>query len=277
MENNIFILLEFLRADGSIVINKKMARAIGINATIIYSELISKFLYFSDKEELTREGYFFNTVEDLRKDTCLSRDPQLEGIKKLIKLKLIDKKIKGMPSKRYFKISTDKRAFDTLKALLLKGASRCPKNGQLIVRKTDTNNTNLNNTKSKQEQEPPAENKLLRKKLESLNFSDPEINVLLEVHTPEQIKNKLKVLENRQGIRNPKLYFIKILKEDYPSKDVPVISDNGNNGDRSEDTNIMEWKPAKDSLTLEERKKVRKRIAKKAGEAAKKLKKGILV
>ncbi|MBA7489818.1 hypothetical protein ES702_00352 [subsurface metagenome] len=277
MENNILILLEFLRADGSIVINKKMARAIGINATIIYSELISKYLYFSDKEELNREGYFFNTVEDLEKDTCLSRDPQLEAIKKLMKLKLIDKKIKGVPPKRYFKILTNKGAFDTLKVLLLKGASNCQKNGQLIVRKTDNpiNNTKANNTKSKQE--PPAKNESLRKELKSLNFNDQEIGDLLVSNTSDQIGEKLRILKSRQGIRNPKLYFIKILKEDYPSKDMPVISDNGNNGDHSEDTNILRWKPVKDSLTLQERKRVRERIAKKAGEAAKKLRRGILV
>jgi len=111
----------------------------------------------------------------------------------------------------------------------------------------------------------------------SVFFSDPEINKLLKEHTPEQIKDKLKVLKNRPGIRNPKLYFIKILKEDYPSKDVPVINDNGNNRDRPGDTNILNWVPAKDPLTPEARIKVNEGIAIKAGELAKKLKKGIFV
>ena len=175
----------------------------------------------------------------------------------------------------------DKRAFNALKALLYKGASNSQKISLLKVKKMDNpiNNTKANNTKaSKQDQkEPPANNELLRKELKSLNFSDPEINKLLKEHTPEQIKDKLKVLENRPGIRNPKLYFIKILKEDYPSKDVPVINDNGNNRDRPGDTNILNWVPAKDPLTPEARIKVNEGIAIKAGELAKKLKKGIFV
>ena len=36
-------MLELLRSDGSIIINKNLSHAIGVEETILFSELISKF------------------------------------------------------------------------------------------------------------------------------------------------------------------------------------------------------------------------------------------
>ena len=136
-------------------------------------------------------------------------------------------------------------------------------------------NPQLHNTKTTKADIKELDlNKPLRKELEDLDFSDQEIDVLLEIHTPNQIKEKLKALEHRKDIRTPKAYLIKILKADYPNRDIPVISDNGNNGDHSEDFNILKYKPVKDDRTLEEIKKDREKIAKLAGEAAKKMRRG---
>ena len=82
MEKELYLLFELLRNDGSIVINKKLAKGIGLHQAIMYSELISKYLYFSKRGEL-KEGYFFNTVENMEQDTCLSDYQQRESISKL--------------------------------------------------------------------------------------------------------------------------------------------------------------------------------------------------
>lgn len=118
----------------------------------------------------------------------------------------------------------------------------------------------------------PAKNGSLRKELEKLNFSDPEIEGLLKAHTPEQIENKLKALEKRRDIRIPKMYLMKMLKIDYPSKNTPVNNDNGNNGDDS-DYLYPKWKPKKDGRTPEELKRDRLRIAKLARIAKEELRK----
>ena len=118
---------------------------------------------------------------------------------------------------------------------------------------------------------PPAKNKLLRKELEELNFSDQEIERLLKAYTSEQIKNRLKALENRRDIRVPKMYLMKMLKDDYPSKNTPVISGNGGNGDDS-DYLYPRWKPKKDGRTPEELKRDRLKIAELAGREFRKLK-----
>ncbi|MBA7572391.1 hypothetical protein ES695_06645 [Candidatus Atribacteria bacterium 1244-E10-H5-B2] len=117
---------------------------------------------------------------------------------------------------------------------------------------------------------PPAKNKLLRKELEELNFSDQEIERLFKAYTPEQIKNRLKALKNRKNIRVPKVYFLKMLKADYPSKNTPVISDNGGNGDSSDDF-YPRYIPKKDDRTPEKLKRDRLKIAELAGKEFRKL------
>jgi len=260
-------------SSGSLVTNKELARSIGLHPAIMFCELLSKEDYFEERGEL-KEGWFFNTIENMEKDTFLSEYQQRETINILQKLGLIDYKLKGMPAMRYFKINGDK-----LYELLELGNSEkltnsqretnklTPRNSRTYPKKLKGNNTNLNNTKSKQ----LAEFESLKKELEDINFSKPEIDVLLEMNTPEQIKEKLKVLENRKDIRIPKAYFIKILKADYPSKDTPVISDNGNNGNHSNDYIYQKWVVKKDPLTPEERKKNNERIIELAGEVRKKL------
>lgn len=107
-------ILNLLRSDGSIIINKELARKIGIDATIVYSELISKYLYFYNKGTLI-DGYFYCTIENLEKDTTLTKYQQSQSIKILKQLNLIDVQYKGLPKIRYFKIiENEKMIFDLL-------------------------------------------------------------------------------------------------------------------------------------------------------------------
>lgn len=149
MEKELYLLFELLRNDGSIVINKKLAKGIGLHQAIMYSELISKYLYFSKRGEL-KEGYFFNTVENMEQDTCLSDYQQRESIAKLKDLGLIDYKVKGIPPKRYFKIIVSEKVSKMLNALFSKDRALridSQKTEELILKKLQGNNTNLNNTK----------------------------------------------------------------------------------------------------------------------------------
>ncbi len=103
MKKNRYIY-ELLRADGSIIVNKRLAQAIGLNEAVIFSELVSRYLYFLDRDKLTPDGYFFNTVEDLQEGTTIKEWEQRKCIKKLVELGLIKIKIMGVPAKRHFKL-----------------------------------------------------------------------------------------------------------------------------------------------------------------------------
>jgi len=111
-------IYDLLRADGSIVINKNLIFSIGLHESIIYAELVSRFSYFSDRGNLTEDGYFYNTISDLQSGTGLGEKPQRVAIKNLETLGLIDIDRRGMPPKRHFAILDNEQL---LKDLLAKG------------------------------------------------------------------------------------------------------------------------------------------------------------
>jgi hypothetical protein len=147
---------DLLRSDGSIVINKRLAKSIGLHEAILYAELLSRHNYFLIKEKLTEDGFFYNTVEDLEYGTTLSEKQQRNAIKKLISIGLIEYKVQGLPAKRYFKIIEDEQIL--IKYIKnnpeSKEQSKNGKNGgttkvkmaELDRQKWRTNNTNINNT-----------------------------------------------------------------------------------------------------------------------------------
>jgi len=98
------ILRDLLRGDGFIHVSKALIFAIGNDAALIYSELLSRHGYFETRGMLTGDGYFFNTIEDLYGGTGLSVFQQRKGIGVLQKVGLIDMEVRGIPPKRYFKI-----------------------------------------------------------------------------------------------------------------------------------------------------------------------------
>lgn len=136
-------ILQVLRSNGSIIINKNLARNIGINETILYSELASKYLYFKNKDQLTEDGYFFNTIDNMEFDSCLSEGQQRRALIKLINIGLIKLKYTGIPKKRYFKIVDDMTLLNQLLS---------QNNSYIDVKTTDKEITKLsalyNNTKS---------------------------------------------------------------------------------------------------------------------------------
>ncbi|MBW9157812.1 hypothetical protein G9F71_013635 [Clostridium sp. FP2] len=104
---NINPVFELLRNDGSIIINKALIHRLGLHEAIIYTELVSRYAYFSKESMLTEDGYFYNTVDDLQLATGLGEKAQNTAIKNLMTLGIIDKKLKGTPARRHFKISDD--------------------------------------------------------------------------------------------------------------------------------------------------------------------------
>lgn len=137
-------VIDLLRSDGSIIVNKRLAHSIGIESAIMFSELISKKIYFENKNQLTKDGYFFNTVENMKEDTTLSKYQQSKAIKKLVELNLIKQENRGIPQKRYFKITNDDN-------LVLETLGMSQLSSFLTIRSENTellfNNTKGNNTK----------------------------------------------------------------------------------------------------------------------------------
>lgn len=111
-------ILQLLNPDNTMSANRLLAHAIGLCETIIYSALISKYTYYVTKGMIDEGGWFFSTVDDLQESTTYGEKPQRTAIKHLIENNLIECKVKGIPAKRYFRISDN---VQKLKSLIDKG------------------------------------------------------------------------------------------------------------------------------------------------------------
>jgi hypothetical protein len=97
---------------GAIIINKNLIHGLGLNETIILTELFSKYSYFEKNKKLQSDGSFFCTYDDLELTTCLAQKAQQSAIKKLKELGFINTKNKGLPSRRYFIITINQILFN---------------------------------------------------------------------------------------------------------------------------------------------------------------------
>ena len=92
-----------LSSTAFIVLNKELAKQVGINAAILLADLISKEEYFIANG--MTDGWFFNTENNIELDTTLNSYHQRTSLKILKDFKLIEVKRRGMPAKQYFKIN----------------------------------------------------------------------------------------------------------------------------------------------------------------------------
>ncbi|MBP92563.1 MAG: hypothetical protein CMC55_00420 [Flavobacteriaceae bacterium] len=94
-----------LSSTAFIVLNKQLARRIGLKEAILLADLISKEEYFIANG--MTDGWFFNTEANIEKDTTLTPYQQRKCLKALKTEGLIEVKRKGIPAKQYFKINEE--------------------------------------------------------------------------------------------------------------------------------------------------------------------------
>ena len=111
-------IFKLLNPDNTVTINRPLAHALGTNEAIIYSALIAKRAYYYQRDMLDEDGYFYSTISDLQESTGLTRYQQNSAIKTLIEVNLIECRKKGVPARRYFRVSEN---VDLLRILLKKG------------------------------------------------------------------------------------------------------------------------------------------------------------
>ncbi len=96
-----------LNPDNTISFNRPLAHAIGLCETILYGALVAKWYYYSERDMLDEDGWFYSTVPDLQESTSLSEKQQKRCIKTLIDLELIKCETRGMPARRSFYLIDD--------------------------------------------------------------------------------------------------------------------------------------------------------------------------
>jgi len=167
-------ILNLLDSGNYIAVNKILARKIGLHEAILFCELISRHNYFESRNLLDKDGYFYNTVDDLENATTLTAYQQRTIINKLIKLGLIEFIVKGLPAKRYFRICRNINYNELLKIDPLKNSNDKTSNEEIKelssqkikeqeIKKLDGNNNNINKKKNNKKQIKTSINPLAKK------------------------------------------------------------------------------------------------------------------
>lgn len=100
-------IINLLASRNFIVVNKDVARKIGLDEAIMLGELASEYSYWENRDELTDDGYFFSTVENVEENTTFSQYKQQKAIEKLASEGLLYVSRRGIPAKRYLKLRED--------------------------------------------------------------------------------------------------------------------------------------------------------------------------
>ena len=95
-----------LSSTAFIVLNKELARQVGLKEAVLLADLISKEEYFIANG--MTDGWFFNTAKNIEEDTCLTTHQQSKAIKRLKDLGILETKVVGIPAKKHFKIIENK-------------------------------------------------------------------------------------------------------------------------------------------------------------------------
>jgi hypothetical protein len=119
-----------LSSTAFIILNKELARQVGLKEAILLADLISKEEYFISKG--MTDGWFFNTEANIEADTTLNPYHQRKCIKTLKTHQIIETKRMGIPAKQYFKIN-EFQVLQILNNLLVKDSTTINKNKEIRI------------------------------------------------------------------------------------------------------------------------------------------------
>tara|TARA_R100000908_G_C3749288_1_gene144108 strand:- start:1069 stop:1737 length:669 start_codon:yes stop_codon:yes gene_type:complete len=128
-----------LSSSAFLIVNKQLAKQVGLKGAVLLADLISKEEYFIANG--MTDGWFFNTAKNIEEDTCLTTHQQRNAIKSLKDLGIIETKVVGIPAKQHFKIIENK--------LLSYLNTSCKETDKQVCKKQKTINKNNNNNNNK--------------------------------------------------------------------------------------------------------------------------------
>ena len=128
-----------LSSTAFIVLNKELAKQVGLKEAVLLADLISKEEYFITKG--MTDGWFFNTEANIEADTTLNPYHQRKCLKTLKEFKIIETKRMGIPAKQYFKIN-EEQVMQILNNLIVKDCTTINKNKEIIITNNISNRRN---------------------------------------------------------------------------------------------------------------------------------------
>ena len=138
-------VLQLVANKSFITVNRIIAKSFGLDAAVLLGELASTQVYWEDQGGLDEDGMFYETCEQITKNTTLSKHQQAKAAKALEDAGVLRTKKKGLPPMKYYVIDADK-LWGVLNQRRLKNLTN---DGEKIeptsVKKFNTNNKRENN------------------------------------------------------------------------------------------------------------------------------------
>ena len=101
-------VFELLNHDNTISVNRRLAHALGLSEAVIYAALLAKHAWYEQHGKLS-DGWFYSTVDDMEESTSLTKCQQSRCVKRLVSAGLIRCAAKGLPARRFFYRSEERR------------------------------------------------------------------------------------------------------------------------------------------------------------------------
>ena len=216
-----------LSSSAFLIVNKQLAKQVGLKGAVLLADLISKEEYFIANG--MTDGWFFNTAKNIEEDTCLTSHQQRKAIKNLKDLGIIETKVVGIPAKQHFKIIENK--------LLSFFNTSCEETAKLVVKKTQTINKNNNNNNISNRR-----NEFVFEVL-SFDYEESILNGFIDYWTePNKSNTKMKYELNKtwKTALRLKTWATNQKKWDKPKSNKKTMS--------KLDAQINEWQKAKELL-----------------------------
>ncbi len=220
-----------LSSSAFLIVNKQLAKQVGLKGAVLLADLISKEEYFIANG--MTDGWFFNTAKNIEEDTCLTSHQQRKAIKRLKDLGIIETKVIGVPAKQHFKIMEAK--------LLSYFNTSCEETAKLVVKKTQTINKN-NNKNNNNNNISNRRNEFVFEVL-SFDYDESILNGFIDYWTePNKSNTKMKFELNKTWSTKLRLktWANNQKKWDKPKSNKKTMS--------KLDAQINEWQKAKELL-----------------------------
>lgn len=129
----------YLSQDAYLILNKYLVQRLGLVETTLLSLLLDRHTLFTQQEQ-TKDGWFFCTNQYLQETLHLGRSTVDTALAHLGQQHLIETQRKGLPAKKYFRIS-----FDTLKSTMEHNNQVCQNPANFFDEKEqEINNKDIN-------------------------------------------------------------------------------------------------------------------------------------
>ena len=213
-----------LSSTAFLIVNKELAKQVGLKAAVLLADLISKEEYFISKG--MTDGWFFNTEANIEADTTLNPYHQRKCIKTLKTHQIIETKRMGIPAKQYFKIN-ELQVMQILNNLLVKNSTTINKNKEIRI---------INNTISNRREDFVSE-------VLTFDYDESILNGFIDYWTePNKSNTKMKFELNKTWKTELRLktWATNQKKWDKPKSNPKSMS--------KLDAQINEWQKAKELL-----------------------------